>query len=233
MTRVATSAPFLHHGEGRLGVSRPRRTRARSSNGGFTLVELMIALLIFGLLAASATALLAFGVDARQATSERLDALAAIVRTRSLLTADLAQAAPRLTRRADGSVRPAFEQTEDGFALVRRGWSNDDAAPRASLQRVEYRIVDERLERVAHPMLDGAEPGPPAALLVAVRSWRLRTRAAGEWRDRFDATRPTALPDAVELTLTLPEGEVRQLFLVGPGEPQQPGAPAPAQGTPT
>jgi general secretion pathway protein J len=190
------------------------------TRNGFTLVELMVALLIFGLLSASGVALLSFGVDTRLRAAERVDALAATLRTRSLLTADLAQAAPRLHRRDDGTVAPAFRAGEDGtlLAFVRRGWSNDEGEPRASLQRVEYRLQDGRLERIAYARVDGAAPGPAAVLLTGVRAVELGYRVRGEWRDRWDATRPDALPQAVEMIIVL-EGapELRQLFLVGAG----------------
>lgn len=191
------------------------------TRNGFTLVELMVALLIFGLLSASGVALLSFGVDTRARTNERADTLGATLRTRALLTADLAQAAPRLYRRGDGSVAPAFGAGEDGtlLAFVRRGWANEDGEPRASLQRVEYRLREGRFERIAFARVDGGAPGPAAVLLTGVRSLRLRYRLEGEWRDRWDSNRPEAMPQAVEAVIAL-EGapELRQLFLVGVGE---------------
>lgn len=190
------------------------------ARNGFTLVELMVALLIFGLLSASGVALLSFSVDTRAATSERIDALSAVLRTRSLLTSDLAQATPRLYRREDGSVSQAFRGSEDDvlLALVRRGWANDDGAPRASLQRVEYRLNDGRLERISYPHVDGSRTGTASVLLAGVRSVTLRYRIDGEWRDRWDALRPELMPQAVEAVILLDGApELRQLFLVGTG----------------
>lgn len=187
---------------------------------GFTLVELLIAVLLFGLLSAAAAALLRFGVDARGRTFERLDTLAAVNRTRSLLAADLGQAAPRPWRDAAGAGQPAFSGG-DGVALlrlVRRGWRNETAAPRSSLQRVEYRLNGDRLERISWPMVDGAEANPPATLVSGITALRLRFHSEGEWRDRWDPEVSDQLPDAVELTITAPSvPALRQAFLVGPG----------------
>lgn len=188
------------------------------TRNGFTLVELLVALLIFGLLSAAGVSLLSFGVEARTRSVERMDATAAILRTRGLLTADLAQAAPRTYRLEDGRTAPAFASESDLLmAFVRRGWENSDGQGRASLQRVEYRLRDGQLVRIAYPAVDGAKPGPAAVLLDGVGTAKLRFRAKDEWRDRWDPLRPDLLPAAVELTVAargLPE--LRQLFLVGP-----------------
>jgi general secretion pathway protein J len=190
-------------------------------SAGFTLVELLIALLIFGLLSAAATALLSFGIDARGRTAERLETVSDTARLRALLTTDLAQAAPRLWRDREGARQPAFGGGNGSGALiglVRRGWRNDAGAPRASLQRVEYRVAEGRLERLAAPMLDGAPLLPPAVLLTGIRDIRVRFLVAGQWRDSWQPEAPDALPQAVELTvITAGEPQLRQLFLVGPG----------------
>ena len=191
---------------------------------GFTLVELLIGLSIFALLSLAGVSLLSFSIDARQRTGQRLDALASIVRTRALLTADLAQAAPRSWRDETGLRPPAFAGgAPQVFELVRRGWTNDGGMARSSLQRVAYRLDADRFERVSTPMVDGAAANPPAVLLTGVTTLRLRFHTQGEWRDTWQpqpvagATTDT-LPDAVELTVTSAEvPELRQVFLVGPG----------------
>ena len=92
------------------------------------------------------------------------------------------------------------------------------ARPRASLQKVEYRLVGDRLERRYYPMLDGAEIGPPAVVVSGVGSLRLRYRLGNDWLDRWETTRPGAMPEAVEVVMQVPRfGEVRQLFLTGTG----------------
>lgn len=193
----------------------------RRAEHGFTLVEVLVALLIFGMLAAGGVAVLAFSVRAQGATAEKLDDVAALNRTLSVLSADLAQAVNRPTRDERGLRLPAFTGEPGGSAdpalrLVRGGWSNPDAAPRPALQKVAYRVANGMLERVAYPMLDGAAPLPPAALLSGVADARLRYRYRGAWSDRWDGANGVALPDAVELSVTRTDRRAyRRLFLVG------------------
>lgn len=202
--------------------------RREPSQAGFTLVEVMIALLIFSMLAVAGVAILSFSVRAGAATGARLDDTAALNRTLSVLSADLAQAVDRPTRDEAGTARPAFVGEAGASAapmlqLVRGGWSNIDAAPRPGLQKVGYRVEREALERVAYPQLDGAAPLAPAVLMTGIRDARLRYRIAGAWSDRWDGTAGAALPQALELTLVRTDGTAwRRLFLVGNGRPPQP-----------
>jgi len=189
------------------------------TRNGFTLVELLVALVIFGLLSAAGVALLSFSVIAQDNSAARMDEVATLRRAGALLTGDLAQAVPRVARDEAGQPHAAFEGGEGGvlFSFTRAGWDNPGAEPRPSLQKVEYRLAGNRLERVAYPLLDGARPLAPAAVMNDVQDARLRFRdASGAWLDRWVATRPTDMPRAVELEVDSARyGRIRQLFLVG------------------
>lgn len=189
---------------------------------GFTLVELMVALAVFGLIAAAGVAVLGLSVDNRVAVKAFADRTAALQQSRALLKADLAQAADRPVRGADGRQgSQALVGGGDGgalLALTRRGWSNPTGAPRASMQRVEYRLNGDRLERRVRPMLDGAEAGPPQVLQDGVEVATVVFIARGQESPVWVARPDGPLPEAVRLELTLRDyGEVSQLFLVGAG----------------
>lgn len=193
-------------------------TGRRSSEFGFTLVELMVALFIFGILSAAGVALLRFSVDSQTASREALAEVGSIRRMNAALTSDLGQIAPRPARDQAGARQNAFYGGggSDGdllISFVRRGWSNYDQDARSSLQKVDYRLVDGVLQRQAYPHVDGSEPLPAAELVSGVQNVTLRYRSEGEWRDRWDPTLASELPDAVELTVVIEGlGPVRQLF---------------------
>ena len=198
-------------------------TTARTQEG-FTLVELMVSLMIFGILSAAGVALLSFSVRAQEAAEARLDELSQLRRLNSLLAGDLGQAAPRVHRDESGGVRPAFtgasgEAQGTALAFVRRGWENVEGRQRPSLQKVEYRFEEGRLVRIGYPLVDGAAPMPGITMLTGVAALRLRFRdSEGSWRDRWDPSEPAQIPVAVELVAQIEgSGRVRQLFLTGSG----------------
>ena len=190
----------------------------RSAEHGFTLVEVMVALMIFGMIAAAGVAILSFSVRAQAASAARLDDSSALARTVAALSADLAQALPRPARDEGGALRPALSGEAAGVAFVRGGWTNLDAAPRASAQKVAWRLEGATLARTGHPRIDGAAPLPPTPMLTGVRDARFRYRYAGAWTDRWDGAAGVPLPEALELIVTRTDGaRYRAMFLVGAG----------------
>lgn len=198
----------------------------RTTPAGFTLVEVLVALSIFALLAAAAVGMMAWSADQQGAVRTRMARVGELQRAHALLKADLSQAALRRTRRSDGGVElsafvaaPPGDGAQPLLGFVRRGWSNPDAAPRASLQYVEYRVVDGRLERSARPLLDGAPPGTPQVLLEDVESVRTHFHTWRQWSDGWGGG-VTELPQAVMLELQLRDlGRVRQVFLLPVEQP--------------
>lgn len=94
---------------------------ARRDTAGFTLVEMLVALLLFGIIASVATALTMASTRSFAATDGALASLLSVEGARSVLAADLGQAARRPSLAADGKPMPAFTLLPEGFVLVRRG----------------------------------------------------------------------------------------------------------------
>lgn len=190
------------------------------SRRGFTLVEMLIALSIFGMITAAGVTLLS--VSARtQETSDRIIAeLGDIRRVHALMTGDLGQAAPRLYRDQDGRPQRAFAGNggaeESLLLFTRRGWDDGEGS---SIQRVGYRLRAGSLERLSFAHVDGGGPATSVHLLGDVRTLRLRYRdREGAWLDSWQPSDGTQLPVAVELvTDSAAHGLVRQVFVVGNG----------------
>ncbi|PZU55683.1 MAG: type II secretion system protein GspJ [Brevundimonas sp.] len=195
----------------------------RRARGGFTLVEVLVALAVFALIAAAGALVLARTIDTRFIVHEHAERIAELQRMRALLKADLAQAAPRRTRAPTGRPLPRalMGQTVPGdpvLTLVRAGWSNPDGAARPGLQRVEYRVVENRLERRASTYLDGARAGPPQVLYRGVSDVAVTFIQDGSEAPAFLSSRDRPLPQAVRIVMTLDGlGRVDQLFAVSAG----------------
>ncbi len=179
---------------------------------GFTLLELLVAMAIFALLSALAYGGLNQLLASADQTRRAHRTLAELQLAVSLLTRDLAQAAPRPIRDEYGATRAALEAGDDGDTLLRftrRGWRNPTDLPRSTLQRVAYRVADGTLYRRYWHHLDRAPGETPVELplLTGVRALQLRLRDdQGRWHDAWPpldqapGTRDR-LPRAVELRL--------------------------------
>ena len=172
------------------------------SESGFTLVEMLVALALFALLAAAGVGILRASVDTQAAVDKRLGELGGMGRLHALLSSDLGQAVDRPTRGPEGD-RPSFGGDERGMAFVRGGWANLDGAPRSNLQRVEWRFEQQMLARSGYRQLDGGNDAARAPLARSLRNAAFRYRMAdGSWASAFRSSDGQALPAAVELTVT-------------------------------
>ena len=191
------------------------------SERGFTLIELLVALGIFGLLAVAGGYLLGFSLKAQASTTHSLDRVAAVRRASVLLTADMAQIVPRISRDERGDRQAALVGEQAALGFVRGGWTNDSDAPRSSLQKVAYALANGALIRTSWPMVDGVTPDRAvrSPLIAGVSRLALRYRLKGAWSETWRPRLPGDLPDAIEVTMTVDGiGDIRQLFLVGLGQ---------------
>ncbi len=194
--------------------------RDDQSQTGFTLVELIISLFIFGMLAAAGVGLLTYSTQAQAVTAERLEGVAAERRLTAILTNDLAQAVARVSRDITGAPEPAFRGGQGPVLLryIRSGWSNSGDAVRSGIQRVEWRLNQTKLERVTRPLVDGAADAEPIIMAENVERVALRFRNEGAWQSDWAPSDPLELPEAVELTITRNgEAPLTRLFLAGAG----------------
>lgn len=197
---------------------------------GFTLIEVLVALAIFAILAALSYGALGQTLASAELLNDRMDRLQALQRTIRIVSEDFMQLSPRPVRAEIGSRAGATLDTDfqSGFALqlTHGGWNNPIALPRGTLQRAAYRIEDDELVRYHWRVLDRTFNNEPigVALIDGVETIVFRfLQANGEWTEQWppqNQAGPQASrdrPRAVELVLNLTgEGEIRRLLEVAP-----------------
>ncbi len=196
---------------------------------GFTLIELLIAMVITVIVSAAAIA----GWRSVTGVERSLDALqteiASLERTFLTLTRDLSQLTARPVTDELGGERRAVEYSDfDGSVLefTRGGWFNpapELTPPRSELQRVAYRVEDDRLLRRSWFHLDRMVEGSFVDRLLLAEidqiTWRFLDRS-GEWHSTWppvdiDPEAAFLLPAAVEVELAHQRlGTLNRLFAV-------------------
>ena len=188
--------------------------------GGFTLLEMLVALAVFAVAAALSYGGLRQVLAGRAQLLPRLDAELSLYRTAALLADDLQLAAPRPVRDALGSPVAALRAAPDTELLVsltRREPALALLANQPTLVRVDWRLRGGSLWRETWPVLDTTPSTRPDAreMLTGVRTLQLQflgLRAADGWQpfwprqaDARSAVLP-ALPRGATFTLTLADG---------------------------
>jgi general secretion pathway protein J len=205
--------------------SRSAHPAAVRAVAGFTLIEVLVALLILGVMSA-----LGYNTyRAARISAER--AQESMKRTREIefglrvLVADFAEAAPRPVRDALGTTRlPAMRAGGTGPTLVdltRDGWSNTAGMQRSTLERVSYQLTGDKLQRSYLTVLDAASNPTPTVqdLLTGVKSITINyLDANASWGTLWPpatVTMPSSQwvrPVAVEILIEFKDwGKIRRL----------------------
>ena len=159
--------------------------------GGFTLVELIVAVTIFFIMSALLYAMLD-GVRRQLGFAEEAgDSLRELHYAMRRIGMDLSQLQPRPVRNELGSGWKNAVETGDGTNTIEvsvGGWRNPMVQPRGSVQRVAYLLDGDVLTRLHWPVLDRTLALEPLRvdLLTGVRELRVRfLDANGEWSEQW------------------------------------------------
>ena len=207
---------------------------------GFTLLELLVAMGIFALMAAMAYGGLNTIMKERQATDQHAARLAQLQTSFLWLGRDIEQVVNRRIRDEYGDSQLALSGVEVGryqLEFTRGGWRNPAGRARSNLQRVAYSVRENQLIRSYWNVLDRAQDSQAleTVLLDGVTRMDLRFLSAKgssqgsgqpsgqgkqEWSESWPGSELGAQPSddpplAVEVTLeTEAEGRLTRLFRV-------------------
>ncbi len=219
-----------------------RRRNTTGAERGFTLVELLIAIAVFAVMAAIAYGGLSSVISSRESIDAALERSKTLQMALWRIQQDIEQTVDRPVRDSFGDVQPAiYGSAGIGLYVTRAGWNNPLGARRSTLQRAHYDLDgDGHLVRSYFRVLDQAQDSEPVnqTLLseVVQMEWRFLD-ANGQWQDRWppDANAqafaaPTinnnangsnnglgaqTPPQAIELTLdTRSWGQMRLLYMI-------------------
>ncbi len=200
----------------------------RRRTQGFTLIEVLVALAIFGVLTVLSYMALGQTIGNAEILSDRMDRLQAIQRTMRHLSHDLTSAAPRPVRDELGYEKlPAISVSianDYALAVTHGGWRNPAGLPRSTQQRTVYLLEDDKLFRVYYPVLDATYGNDAISTEILDGVERLEFRLIQENGEPTNQWPPINLqgapgmkfrPRAVEIILTLEtEGEIRRIVEV-------------------
>ena len=196
---------------------------------GFTLIEILVALVIFGLLSIGAYTVLDAGMRSQQSTETRLSRLETLQRAIQSIEKDFRMFSLRQVRDEFGDKVPLLRGQGDlagqsiSFELTRGGWSNPAGLPRSNLQHVTYRFEQGSLKRIHSIFLDQATNSPKVVrtliedvVLMDIAFLDDNNQWQSSW-GVFNADAETfPLPKAIKIKIELqPFGLIERLIVVG------------------
>ncbi len=194
---------------------------------GFTLLELLIALGIFGIMSVMAYGGLSAVVDTRNQVSASMVRLADLQRSIHRIQSDIESTQHRPIRDEFGDLRAAmlWDTSQNGLELTRGGWRNPLTLPRSSMERVAYFLEEDRLIRRSWRVLD--RPQNPVyidtVLLDDVEGFSVKflhnkNEWEAEWPPANVVNENPPLPMAVEFNIETKDWQtIRLLLRIPPG----------------
>lgn len=193
--------------------------------GGFTLLELLIAIVVFALMMVPAYGWMSNLLNQVDYSDQQAGRLGDLQMAYQVLQRDLEQLADRGIRNEFGDPVVALVGGSGftGVEFTRAGYPNPAGYRRSELQRVAYIPDDDRLLRHTWRVLDRAQDSLPAeqVLVEDMENFNMRfLDPSGSWQERWPPLQETpgdsaGFPRAVEVQLELKDlGELNWLFLL-------------------
>jgi len=203
-------------------------SKMKLAQNGFSLLELLVSLSVFALIAAIAYGGLNSILTIHSHTQQDNKRLAALQISLHRIDQDIAQFIPRSIQNQYGDRLPALQGTSESLEFTRAGWANSRAQQRSQLQRVRYYIDEHQLWRSYWLHLDRAGDVEPRKipLLQQVETLEIRyLDHKNTWHTTWGKTDHSTLNPlplhlkAIEIQLTLEKwGKITRLFALTSGQ---------------
>jgi len=164
-------------------------------------------------------------ITKKNSTEQAADRIAELQLAMMRISTDLRQTIDRKIRDEYGDFLPSMKSSQNGdetIAWTRAGYRNPTHLKRSHVQRVAYKLDQQKLIRITWPVLDRAQDteARETEVLVNIESieWRFLNNK-NEWVSVWPETGINAelfsLPKAVEFSLELQDwGKIRRLILL-------------------
>ena len=194
---------------------------------GFTLLELLIASIIFAIMAVMAYGGLDNVMSNSKASQQALKRLQQIQQSVSVLNRDFSQIVPRSIRDEFGNPQPYLSAGNNIDNLVefsRGGRVNPANLLRSSLLRIAYQFDDEKLVRLQWPQMDRAQETEAKKTILIDNLNEVTIRFLdqnAEWQEQWPPLNATVGAGSgntteligIEIILDLKDwGEIRRLY---------------------
>ena len=198
-------------------MSLRKKYHLKSTEQGFTLLELLVAMMIFSLMSVMAYSALANIFKSDEVIIAQETKLKTLQRSMMFIERDMRQLTLRPKSSGYGNSSPAVDSGLDSEGIIeftRAGNSNPMGLPRSSLQRVRYDIQDKKLIRMSWNLVDHIDAEPVSMILLDdVESLSFKFLSDNGMKENWNSA--TEIPKAVELTLEHKSwGKIVRLFSI-------------------
>lgn len=183
----------------------------RQRSKGFTLLEVLIAIVITALIGLGSWQILNSAIRTNDQTKLRLDELAQLQRAMLYLERDFRQILARPIRDEYGDMQPALTTKNEFFVaeFSRTGWRNPLLDPRSELQRVAYELDAEgSLQRHHWLVMDRSQDSQSRhrLMLEGLETFKIEfLNSEGAWKNEWPQDVNEEPDDPVEKYALLPK----------------------------
>jgi general secretion pathway protein J len=191
-------------------------------NTGFTLLEVLIAIVIFALISLASFSIFTTVIKSDESSQLRTDRMNELQRAFIIIERDLLQITRRTIRINGEEPLEGYLHTDSDYSsgsqylgFVRQGWKNPGLLlPRSDLQSVAYQLNDNKVERLHFNFVDSVQGEEPKVreLISEVSALKFEYFDGKKWQKEIkDKQLPLAI--AIEID-TEDYGVIRRQFLV-------------------